>query len=700
MKNLLNLLTKNWLQYFCILIIFLQFSQIIYLKRAMFFQEFNVAHWKDRFEHSQWVLPVSRRPIGDDGIYSYASYRLMQGESIEATNANKPPVGLYLLGLSIQIFRNPLMVELLLGMGVVICFFFLSLKLLENKIPALMTTCLFSLEPFIFSNYSIALLDLPQLFFLLAHLLFLFYSTTGKKFNQALALLSGIFLGFFAETKPPLFLPIIIPLEIFYLYKLKQLSKFIFIIPGFIIAMLVPYFKFFQSGHNLTDYLKLHKYMAAVYYSGKNQLFPLSIWSSLLIGQFPDVVTGRLNKIITWWPILPIVTVFGLFQMFKSIFTKNLSIFLKGLGVFSIIALCIYTVVPSYPRYLIIIIPFLYIFTALLFQKYLLSRSTKLIFTIVSVAGLLYSTYLLLPNPDVMLQDFKYNFSNQYFQDIYQETLTKTNQRLITEKNFRKLTQGNLAKADIERIEFKEIFRSIPFIGKEGIVKYLVSYTTRDLGKFSEEKNIHIINEEDQWKIDWDWNILMNSFKPDYSFVSSIIPGKRGTVYDNKGNVQVQDSDSILMSINPEKIDTKREQEMLKLLKEISFQKIYLLQNAYLENPLPDTYVPIATSFVKITQKQQEQLSTFPGLRVDKYISRLYSVGSDSLTIANTQFDGHGTRIYSSSYYRGADGFEKKYDDKLSGYNGGTLQMINEKGEIIRTLIEREPKNGEDIILP
>lgn len=700
MNLLKNLLKKNWLLFFCFIIIALQFTQIVYFKRAQFLQNYDANYWKDRFEHSQWTLPLSKRIIGDDGIYSYAGYRLIKGTSIETTNANKPPVGIYLIGLSILFFKNPLFSELIVGVGTVICFYLLTLELLKDKRLALITTTLFTLEPFIFSNFTITLLDLPQLFFLLLHLIFLLYAVKNKKFGFLLTLISGLSLGFFTETKPPLLLPVIIVLESIYLYKQKYFWQFFPMAIGFTIGILVPYFRYFENGHNLIDYIKLHKYMASIYYSGHNQLFPLSIWQSLFVGFFPDVVSGQLTRIGNWWPLLPVITVIGLIQTVKIFFQKKSPLFLKGLAIFFLTILVIYTLVPSYARYLVLVIPFLYIFAAQVFKKYLTKPVFLGIFIIITIMGLFYSAYLLIPIPDNTLQRFKYNFSHQYFQDIYQEDISTKSRLPYSQQQFREITQTALVNAGIVTVDFKELSRSIPYLGKNGQIKYLVTYTTLDLGKFSEEKTVSLTNEQGQWKVDWNWNLLLNSFTSGDSLVLDILPGKRGAIYDNNGKTVVKDANSFLIKINPEKIDTKREMTMLIFLNSVTAWEKMHLQNAYLENPLPNTYVNVATPFIQLTDKQMIELKSYPGIELITHNSRLYSQMPKAIPIENTSYTECCTRIYSSSNYHGIEGMEKKYDKELSGYNGGTLSLIDKNGKLVRILINRKAKNGTDIVVP
>jgi predicted membrane-bound dolichyl-phosphate-mannose-protein mannosyltransferase len=700
MNLLKNSLKKNWLLFFCFIIIVLEFSQIIYFKRALFSENYNVSYWKDRFEHSQYTLPLSQRIIGDDGLYSYAGYRLIRGESIENTATFKPPVGLYMLGFSISIFNNPLIIEMLVGIATVVCFFFLVLELLRDKKLAIMATTLVTLEPFIFPNFTIALLDLPQLFFLILHLLFFMYSTRKNKYVFLFALLSGLSLGFFMETKLPLLLPVIVVLEGIYLLKRRYLIQSVIIAAGFAIGIFIPYLRYFALGNNLLDYLRLHKYFLSYYASGQNQLFPLSIWQSIFIGHFPDVVSGELIKIRDWWLLLPFVTLLGLFQAIRILLKKRYPPFLKELTVFSLATLIVYTFIPSYTRYLILVIPFLYIFSMSLLREHIKKPIFITLFVIIALVGFFYSSYLLLPSVDNTLADFKYNFSHQYFQDIYHQDISATSKKSYSEQQFRKIAQGTMVNATIKDVNFTEVSRSIPVLGKAGWVRCLVTYTTANLGKFSEEKTIDLINQQGQWKINWNWNILLNSFQPGNVFSLQLNSGKRGSIYDNKGQTLVQDSNSILIKINPDKIDTKREQQMLALLRDVTFQKPVHLQNAYLENPLPNAYVSVATPFVYLTLEQQAELNTYPGLELNPYISRLYSPAFDPLTIANTEYSECCTRIYSSSNYHGLSGIEKQYDNLLSGYNGGTLLMLGKNGNTIRTLVQRQAKNGKDVVLP
>ena len=54
---------------FLILILISYLGLVIYSNRALLFSRFDQVYWKDKYEQSQWKLPLSQRTIGDDGLY-------------------------------------------------------------------------------------------------------------------------------------------------------------------------------------------------------------------------------------------------------------------------------------------------------------------------------------------------------------------------------------------------------------------------------------------------------------------------------------------------------------------------------------------------------------------------------------------------------------------------------------------------------
>ncbi|EKD87578.1 MAG: hypothetical protein ACD_36C00015G0001, partial [uncultured bacterium] len=155
------------------LIILAHLALILFTNRALFFSTFDEAYWKDKYEHSQWKLPLSARTLGDDGLYLYEGFRLIRGGDPTLLNAEVPPLGKYLIGLSILIFGNGYWYGFLINTLSLITLLFLSNILLKNLLGALLVTTLIATDPLITSQFPLSMLDSLQLLFLLLTFLFL-----------------------------------------------------------------------------------------------------------------------------------------------------------------------------------------------------------------------------------------------------------------------------------------------------------------------------------------------------------------------------------------------------------------------------------------------------------------------------------------------------------------------------------------------
>lgn len=706
MKKLNSLATGRFFLYFFILEISILLALVLYFRQSAFLKQYDVSYWKDRFEHSQWALPLSKRDIGDDGIYAYGGYRLMHGASIEETNTNKPPVGIYLIGFSISVFNNPNIVILMVGILALVTFYFLTHNFIKDKTIAVGTVALLAVNSMFFSHLWLPLLDLLQMFLLLLHVLLFIYIFKYKKYAFILAILSGFVLGLFVETKPPLILPIIGISEFSYLIYKRRMKEIICLGVGFGAGVLLPYFRYFMNGNSILDYLRLHKYTAAVYYEGTNQVHRTSMFQSIFLGRFPDVSNGKPVKFSDWSLFVPFIFLGSFVGIFQTLKNRKSDIFLKGFSLFVILTLILYSNISSYPRYLLIILPFVTLFFVLSLQKFLKPVIVYIVLNIIIILSLVNAWVFLIPSPEDNLNRFYYNYNNQLFQDIYEENVSNKKNIGANREDFRKTAMSSLQQAGIRAVKFKELNRSFSSDKRKGQIKARVTYFTQDLGTFSEDKIIDIEKKGQEWKVVWDWDLIVNGFEPgENQFVKTIDVGKRGKILDSSGKVVAEDKSGYLVSINPSKMDPTLEQKMLADIYEFTNVRIgkrgegakEAMHNAYTENIIPGSVVPLTTNFTDMTDKEIGILKAYPGLILEEYPVRVYYT-YDSDVLQNNTYEECCTKIYSSYSYHGVKGIEKEKDGVLSGESGGTLYLRDKNGNNIRTLIDKEPKNGRDII--
>lgn len=693
---------KKFVIIFCLSVIIFQFIQIIYFQRGKFIERYDVEYWKDRFEHSQWVLPLSKRIVGDDGLFAYIGYDLINGGSITGFDSEVPPLGKYFIGLSVRIFHNPLYYSIFFGLGSLILFYIIGVKVLKNKVNSLLAVSVLFLDPLFFSQFWQSTLDICQLFFLLVHVLFLTYLINTKKYISKrcifYAFMSGLALGFFAQVKYPILLPLILIIEsVFFILKGKKKEYFLYLI-GIGLAILMVNIKFFLDGNSIIDFFKFQKYILSFYLKSQLTVHKEAIWKILFLGKFPAISTGELININEWWIMWPIISVIGLLASILFVFKKTISFVWRGFGLFILGSLFILTVIPSYPRYLIIILPFLYL-VAIKFMQPFLNKKKLILYLMLLLFGIANSFFFLLPKPEGYLNGFYYNFSHLYFYDIYQENILDTGVLGLTRSKFEHIINKTYTDAGIKAIEVKELSRNIPIFASNEEARIKLTYKTQDLGGFFEEKIIKLVQKDGKWKIKWDWNLVLNGFSPGLIVQTETVLGKRGSIISPGGEILAQDYRSYLVSVNPEEINLKRENEMLDIISLIGDVKPPHLQNAYLENSLPGTYTSLVSLFYPLDQETKAKLLSFPGVKLTSYTSRLYN-SIDRLTVMNTLYEECCTRIYSSYNYHGIKGIEKKYDSILWGYSGGKILIKDNKGTIIKVVFEKNKKDGQDVILP
>ena len=176
------------------LLIISHFSLRIFQYRERYLEKFDPQYWEQRYLNSQWIKAIDPEPIGDDGVYTWAGWRYFHGENPILINPEMPPLGKYLLGLTIQLTNNRNLFAVWTGILSLISLFLLAKKTLKSSILGLAVIFLFSLEPLFYQQLRAPFLDTLYLSFFSLFLFFAF----GNWW------LSFLFLGAAASTKATL----------------------------------------------------------------------------------------------------------------------------------------------------------------------------------------------------------------------------------------------------------------------------------------------------------------------------------------------------------------------------------------------------------------------------------------------------------------------------------------------------------------
>lgn len=315
------------------------------------------------YGQSQYVRtdPISMLP--DETIYAYAAWRYMHGENPAVFNADQPPLGKYFIGLSEVYFNNERITGPVFNILILISLFILSVLILKSYIWSIILVALFSFEKIFIAQMLYApLLDNIQLFFIL--LSFIFFILSQKKVIYFIP--SFISLGLVMSTKfwvTGLLIFIIWSICILLARRIKTLVYFLLVSPLSILTMMAVYLPSFLQGDPVRRFFGVQRYIYE-FHKGKFNFDPVAVWDLLLFNRWHVPWEGVIKPSTDWqwtWPIVTVLVILAIVRIVKN--SRNYSesgVLLSSWIIVYFILLSVSTVLP---RYLIPVLPALYLFS-------------------------------------------------------------------------------------------------------------------------------------------------------------------------------------------------------------------------------------------------------------------------------------------------------------------------------------------------
>ncbi len=658
-----------------------------YLNRALLFSRFDEVYWKNRYEQSQWVLPLSQRTLGDDGLFLYEGARLIKGDDPSLYNPEVPPLGKYAIGASVKYLGNGYWYAFLITASCILVFFWLARMTLPTAWIAGAVTLLFAFDPLVASQFSVTMLDSVQLLFLLLYFVCIIHISHAPQKPSLLSVVcAGALAGLFSETKFPLLTPLLLTIGGITIarsrVRIRMLSVFLL---SFGVAYVLPYTRYFQIGHTFIDWLKLQK--SAVAFYGQSALAPTfgSAITSLLANQSQNLFTRAWETSGSWTPVWTLL----FFVVFGAIAGKHPSKptrFGSMVG-FAILSLLLYSLVPFWQRYLLTVIPFLYLLGGAMLGS--LRRGLFIVFISVAViVNLLASWPVFFPSSESVTRQFIYDWEHGFFADMYERISTDT--RMGSREEFDRFGKQAFLDAEIE---------SVTVSGRNPVT---LTYHTQRLGAFTHHVTLPLAREDGQWKIAWKWNLLFPNFSPGHNVKTTVIPATRGTI-QAQGLTLAQDVPGLMVWVTPKDVDTTKEPQLLTLLSTAFLQPIkeVRIHHRYVANTLADRPIAIGVINARDT-KTVAALQAFAGVRLTPALARWHNPASimDLGQLKNTAYDECCSWLYNTTNYDGVSGLEGEKNAILKGQIGGSLVIYDREGRVVETLIAQKAKNGISVYLP
>lgn len=690
-----------------VIILVIQLGLVCFTNRSLYTSKFDADYWRDKYDHSQWKLLYSNRPIGDDGLYLYEGYRLIRGGDPTTFNAEMPPLGKYLIGMSIIIFGNGYIFGLIATTLAILTCYGLFIAVTEDTLLSLAMVAILAFDPLILEQFSLTMLDSLQLLFFCGFLgsLTLALKSAKHRLVSTWSMASGVSLGLFAATKFPMLTPIFALFAIALIWKSKKrwMPIILFLVSA-LLAYLAPYIPYFTMHHTLMDWIFVQKFMASFYIHSKLPSAIGSVFTTLFVNKNINLFTHAYEHVSQWSPMWPIITIASLWLIVRDgqSFRQNKYI-LNNMPILGsvFVLLFFYAVIPFWTRYLIILLPLLYLSFGLMIQK--THRSIRLfIITIGVCINIFASIPVFFPPPDSTVKQFVSDWKQGLFQDMY-ESVTYSAKQSMTRSVFYKTGKQFFYDAQIEDVEF---ITNIPRWNSSShtiSVPIKITYKTRNLGSIHTETRLPFIKERGQWRAAWQWDMLFPGLKPGFTIETTVDPAKRGSIYTKIGNLLAKDNMSKLIWLAPEEITSHSEDALFHALEEIFRKQIIAvsIHERYVRMGDLHALIPIGVIMHPIDPVTEKTLYTFSAIKTTPAYGRMSNelVGYDVGTVRNTLFTECCSLLYSTTSFDGVGGLEQQYNDTLKGQNGGTLIIKDHSGKTVTILAEKKKHEGKDVTL-
>lgn len=633
---------------------------------------FDALYFNDLFDHSQWRIPFSTRVISDSQLYKVAGWRYLQGNDLFSIAPEVPPFGKYLFGISIRYTNNPYLISILTFFMTLVAFWLTgrALKLKNRELTFSLTLLLSS--PLFLGTIRTAELDSFQLLFLTCHALFIIHAVKTKSFWPKVGhfLLAGVSLGSLAAVKFPVYVPLILLVDSYYLFKNKQLRWLLSVVIMTGITY-VSTFGPYLVNHSLREFISTQAWMVDFYAHSASGSIPFMA-SVTTLSCFYKGWWGSgfqcIDSWSIWWPISIMVAV-GV--MFKSKqLTKNPEQTYILFVTFVLFSL--FQVVPFWPRYLIAIFPL----WLLLMTPHL--KKIKYLGNILIVVGLIQSVLYLFPQPSTQLKTVSQEWREGDYADSYHYFDLYDSPSTFPSHAFASFLKSQLLGNNLTNQEFNLTIDEWVWPWQTQTTATVHFSVDSPAGTWKKTTPINLYKHQGQWKLSWTWEILADTFSPKSEFVLSPRTATQGELISADGVVLSKQAEYPHLILTNSEIPHSQElyQALSKVYDKGSYEiEKYLLVEA---RGVPEVNLgPLSPLYL---DSDLRTVLNYPGIRLISQPSRVYHpslILEEQIVVVRSI---------------------EEANPLLFGRDGGTLEL-SQPGSDSRILLEREPQPGEDVRL-
>lgn len=336
---------------------------------------------KQTYLDSQYANPHPKGFVPDEVVYAYSGGAFVLGVNPILIVPDAPPLGKYLIGLSVLMFQNENIIILISGFISFLFLFLVGRQVLSSTILALIPPVILSFEP-LFKNQFVytPLFDIMQLAMVLMIFYFFNKGYVQKKNYLFFFVAANFLLGCFIATK--FFISGITLFGAWFILLLlrrekKRFFMMLLLSPIPVLVLLASYLRVLVFGYTIRELVGIQKWVF-IYHQGQ-LVKPFSLWPLLFLNQW-YVWWG--NKPILsdsqWLILWPVMTTIAFLTIIMYV-TKKLPV-KKEIEIFMIwilLYLGLFSIGQITVRYFIILLPIIYIVALYGIQQFFIKLTNK-----------------------------------------------------------------------------------------------------------------------------------------------------------------------------------------------------------------------------------------------------------------------------------------------------------------------------------
>lgn len=275
--------------------IFFQFFSLLLQNRTKFFEphydkEYTVL--KDAYYASQYAKKNSQAIITDEVFEAFAGGAFLKGMNPIHIVHDHPPLGRYIISLSILLFNNASTVIPILLISSFVGIFLVSKLILKNVWLSLVPMAIFANEPLLLGKLLYSPLPEPiQLPFIIFAIYFFLLATKSKR-KWLLYSLVSLLLGIVISSRFIVTGTVLLFSMGFYLLfiqkKMYDVFSFCTTLPLAVLVLVLTYTRTMMDGYSVLQIFGVQKYILAYHKSAF--IHPFSFWDLIMF-----------NRWHTWW---------------------------------------------------------------------------------------------------------------------------------------------------------------------------------------------------------------------------------------------------------------------------------------------------------------------------------------------------------------------------------------------------------------